>query len=189
MSRTRSRSGALSACALSLVAIVAMLPSSNADAFCGFYVSGADGKLFNNATQVVMMREGTRTVLSMQNNYEGPPSDFAMVIPVPVVLQKENVKILPPEAFVRVDQMAAPRLVEYWERDPCYEPPEESIWDSKEDRVYSSGPVDDFDGVQIEAKFEVGEYEIVILSADDSGGLEQPANDGSFDRCPDSDTY
>ncbi|HEU5060229.1 MAG TPA: hypothetical protein VFU21_27040, partial [Kofleriaceae bacterium] len=43
-----------------------------AHAFCGFYVSGADAKLFNNATQVVMMRAGTRTVLSMQNNYQGP---------------------------------------------------------------------------------------------------------------------
>jgi hypothetical protein len=62
-----------------------------ADAFCGFYVAGADQKLFNNATMVVLMREGTRTVLSMQNNYQGPPENFAMVVPVPVVLQKENV--------------------------------------------------------------------------------------------------
>jgi hypothetical protein len=44
-----------------------------AHAFCGFYVGGADAELFNNATQVVLMREGTRTVLSMQNNYQGPP--------------------------------------------------------------------------------------------------------------------
>src|SRR5688572_33176727 len=86
--------------------------ASPADAFCGFYVGGADSKLFNNATQVVLMREGTRTVLSMQNNYEGPPSDFAMVVPVPVVLQEENVKTLPRELFDRIDQLDAPRLVE-----------------------------------------------------------------------------
>ena len=61
--------------------------SPRAEAFCGFYISGADAKLFNNATQVVLMREGTRTVLSMQNNYEGPPEKFAMVVPVPVVLR------------------------------------------------------------------------------------------------------
>ena len=42
-------------------------------AFCGFYVAGADTKLVNNATMVVLMREGTRTVLSMQNNDQGPP--------------------------------------------------------------------------------------------------------------------
>src|SRR5512144_827876 len=93
--------------------------AGDADAFCGFYVGGADAKLYNNATVVVLMRDGTRTVLSMQNNYQGPPQDFAMVVPVPVVLAKENVKTLPAEIFARVDRLAAPRLVEYWEQDPC----------------------------------------------------------------------
>ena len=50
-----------------------------AHAFCGFYVSGADAKLFNDATQVALMREGTRTAISMQNSYKGPPENFAMV--------------------------------------------------------------------------------------------------------------
>ena len=104
------------ALALGTAAIAA---SPVADAFCGFYVAGADAKLFNNATMVVMMREGTRTVLSMRNNYQGPPENFAMVVPVPVVLQQENVKTLPAAIFDKVDQLAAPRLVEYWEQDPC----------------------------------------------------------------------
>src|SRR5687768_14926350 len=89
--------------ALVTVACVAFAPSV-ASAFCGFYVSGADAKLFNNATQVVLMRDGTRTVLSMQNNYEGPPEAFAMVVPVPVILQKENVRTLPKEVFEKVDR-------------------------------------------------------------------------------------
>src|SRR6266849_991249 len=105
-------------------ALAGALTSRNADAFCGFYVGGADAKLFNNATQVVLMREGQRTGLSMQNNYQGPPANFAMVVPVPVILQKENVKTLPKAVFERVDQLAAPRLVEYWEQDPCFQPPE-----------------------------------------------------------------
>ena len=95
-----------------------------AEAFCGFYVSGADAKLFNNATMVVLMRDGQRTILSMQNNYQGPPENFALVVPVPVVLQKENVKTLDKSIFDRVDQLAAPRLVEYWEQDPCGREPE-----------------------------------------------------------------
>ena len=37
--------------------------------------------MFNDAT-IVLMRSGTRTVLSMQNNYKGPPTDFAMAVPV-----------------------------------------------------------------------------------------------------------
>src|SRR5215218_11176793 len=95
--------------ALGAVAAAAVLAwAVPVDAFCGFYVSGADAKLFNNATQVVLMREETRTVLSMQNNYQGPPSDFAMVVPVPVVLQKENVKTLARELFDHIDQLDAP---------------------------------------------------------------------------------
>src|SRR5450755_2301645 len=91
------------------IAIAAPRP---AQAFCGFYVSGADAKLFNNATMVVLMREGQRTVLSMQNNYQGPPENFAMVVPVPQVLRRENVRTLDPEVFDHVDQLTAPRLVE-----------------------------------------------------------------------------
>ena len=34
-------------------------------------------------------------MLSMQNNYKGPPEDFAMVVPVPVVLHEGDVKTLP----------------------------------------------------------------------------------------------
>src|SRR5262245_3830009 len=92
------------------LAIGLAVGAPDASAFCGFYVGGADAKLFNNATQVVMMREGTRTVLAMQNDYQGPPEGFAMVVPVPVVLQKENVKTLSKEVFERVDKLTAPRL-------------------------------------------------------------------------------
>ncbi len=147
-----------------------------ASAFCGFYVSGADAKLFNDATQVALMREGTRTALAMQNSYKGPPENFAMVVPVPVVLQKENVKTLKKELFEKLDKLSAPRLVEYWEQDPCMPPrPEMDLMSAR-----GGGPVPlsappappaSF-GVKIEAQFTVGEYEIVILSAKDSNGLD-----------------
>src|SRR6188508_3425113 len=75
---------------------LALAAPATAHAFCGFYVAGGDQKMFNDATQVVLMRKGTRTVLAMQNNYKGPP-----------------------EAFAMVERMGAPRLVEYWEQDPC----------------------------------------------------------------------
>ncbi len=91
----------------------------SAQAFCGFFVAGSDAKLTNNASQVVLMRKGNRTVMTMSNTYQGPPENFAMVVPVPVVLQKENVKTLPADVFDRVDSLSAPRLVEYWEQDPC----------------------------------------------------------------------
>jgi hypothetical protein len=164
--------------AAGLVAAVAAC-AVDASAFCGFYVSGADAKLTNDATQVVLMRDGTRTVLSMQNDYRGPPQDFAMVVPVPVVLQKENVKTLDRAVFDHVDALTAPRLVEYWEQDPCPRP-------------MRFGPLADMAGagravalsapagapaapppmVKIEAQFSVGEYDIVILSATEATALD-----------------
>ncbi|MDH3624448.1 MAG: DUF2330 domain-containing protein [Myxococcales bacterium] len=155
----------------------AMAWPTTSRAFCGFYVSGADASLYNNATMVVMMREGTRTVLSMQNNYQGPPEDFAMVVPVPVVLQEENVKTLPRQIFSRVDKLAAPRLVEYWEQDPCRPMVMEEMAVPRSAKARRSmgaaaDSAEDY-GVTIEAQFKVAEYDIVILSAKDSGGLDK----------------
>src|SRR3954465_10935070 len=100
-------------------ALAVYATASAAHAFCGFYVSGSGEKMFNDATEVVLMRQGTRTVLSMQNDYKGPLDDFAMVIPVPVVLHEPDVKTLPRTVFDHTDSLGSPRLVEYWEQDPC----------------------------------------------------------------------
>jgi hypothetical protein len=160
-----------------LLFILLFLVAPEATAFCGFYVAGGDAKLFNDATQVVLMRDGTRTVLSMQNTYKGPPEKFAMVVPVPVVLQKENVKTLKKELFEKLDKLTAPRLVEYWEQDPCALPePKGGMRGGGVARLAApaaaaGGKAEDL-GVKIEAQFTVGEYEIVILSAKDSTGLD-----------------
>ena len=152
---------------------------TSAFAFCGFYVGGGEDALVNDATQVILMREGERTVLSMQNDYKGPPEDFAMVVPVPVVLQEEHVKTLDPSVFGTIERMAAPRLVEYWEQDPCpidYEGGPEYTINIREDRMMVPSSADAGSGppptVVVEAQFKVGEYEIVILSATESGALD-----------------
>ncbi|CAN5915357.1 hypothetical protein BH11MYX3_BH11MYX3_44290 [soil metagenome] len=107
---------------LAVAACIAVTGAGAAHAFCGFYVSGSGAKLSNDATQVVLMREGTRTVLSMQNDYKGLLEDFAMVVPVPVVLKESEVKTLPRTVFSNTDSLGSPRLVEYWEEDPCPNP-------------------------------------------------------------------
>jgi MYXO-CTERM domain-containing protein len=157
-----------------LVALLAM-PRA-ADAFCGFYVNGAGSEMFNDATQVTLMRMGTRTVLSMQNNYKGPAEAFALVIPVPVVLREDDVKTLPKEVFAKIDTMGAPRLVEYWEMDPCapdvrYEQLARAGDKSAAGTGGGRAPGNSL-GVTVEAEFTVGEYQIVILSAKDSSGLD-----------------
>ena len=149
--------------------------SAKADAFCGFYVAGSDQSMYNDATQVVLMREGTRTVLSMQNNYKGPPDAFALVIPVPVVLHEGDVKTLPKAVFDHVELMSAPRLVEYWEQDPCWrDDPRAGI--AMGSGMAAATPTMVTTGqnaaaVKVEARFAVGEYQIVILSAKEATGL------------------
>ena len=63
--------------------------------------------------------KGRRVILSMQNRYEGPLENFALVVPVPQVLMEANVKTLDPAVFDKIDTLTSPRLVEYWEQDPC----------------------------------------------------------------------
>jgi hypothetical protein len=151
----------------------AMGMPGSARAFCGFFVANQDGKLSNHASQVALVRQGHRTALTMSNDYQGPPKDFALIVPVPVVLKKEDVKTLPSTVFDHIDALTAPRLVEYWEQDPCHP-------SMRGDFVLGAIAVDKAEqprpqkslGVKIEAKFAVGEYQILILSARDSGGLE-----------------
>jgi len=169
------RRNVILAAVTAVVAFTAM--PRTASAFCGFYINGAGSEMFNDATQVVMMRKGTRTVLSMQNDYKGPAEAFAMVIPVPTVLHEADVKTLPKDVFQRVDTMGAPRLVEYWEQDPCGR--DEDEYDRRRPMKMSVAAgatremaADDDLGVTVEAKFVVGEYQIVILSAKDSTGLD-----------------
>ena len=66
---------------LLLALLLFALPISSARAFCGFYVAKADGALFNQASKVVIARQDQRTVITMVNDYQGAPDDFALVVP------------------------------------------------------------------------------------------------------------
>lgn len=167
--------------ALGLVAF----STSSARAFCGFYVSGATAPK-NRGSLVILMRDGTRTVVSMQNDYQGPAEAFAMVVPVPEVLSEDQVRTLPREVFERVDTMAAPRLVEYWEQDPCYADAYEAsgrslaVTETIEQLLQPADRDDEDYGVTVEAQFAVGEYDIEILGASDSDGLERWLRDHDY---------
>ena len=158
-----------------LLALLCFAPT--AWAFCGFYVAKADTKLYNQASQVILARDGNRTVLTMANDFQGDVKDFAVVIPVPTVLKKEQVHVAQPKIIERLDAFSAPRLVEYFDSDPC------AVMDRMEEKsapsavggmrsAENSMRKDRDLGVTVEAKFNVGEYDIVILSAKESGGLE-----------------
>ena len=102
---------------LAVLGVVAF--AQPAAAFCGFYVTKADTQLFNKASQVVLVRDGDRTVMTMANDFRGNPKEFAMVIPVPTVLQREQIHVGDKQLIDHLDAYSAPRLVEYFDGDPC----------------------------------------------------------------------
>lgn len=154
------------------VAVICFAPT--AWGFCGFYVSKADTKLYNKASQVILARDRDRTILTMANDYQGDVKDFALVVPVPVVLQQEQVRIGNPQIIERLDNFSAPRLVEYFDPDPCMGPYGRG-GATRGPAPAPSAPMDRVEknalGVTVEARFTVGEYDIVILSAKESNGL------------------
>lgn len=146
-------------------------------AFCGFYVAKADSSLYNQASQVIIARDRDRTVLTMANDYQGEVQDFALVVPVPVLLSEDQVHVGEPKIIERIDAFSAPRLVEYFDENPCAIPLPAPMLESRtaplEERAAARGGNSPADlGVTIEDQFTVGEYDILILSAKESDGLE-----------------
>jgi len=168
-----------------LLLTLAFVAPSSAAAFCGFYVAPGDAKLVNKATRVALMRHGTTTVMSLQPDYEGPAEGFALVIPVPQVLKKDDVKTLDHSLFNTLDEFTSPRMSEYWEQDPCHPTRFYNFDDmlidgeiQKKSQTAPQKPATPF--VKIEAKFEVAEYDIVVLSSNDGASLETWLTDRKY---------
>ena len=148
----------------------------DASAFCGFYVGKADTKLFNKASEVVIARHDHKTVITMANDFKGEVKEFALVVPVPTVLEKEQIHVGDPALLKHLADYSAPRLVEYFDQNPClrYELMERRSMDAMKSVAPSAAPRerDKALGVTVEAQYTVGEYDILILSGKESSGLE-----------------
>jgi hypothetical protein len=146
--------------------------------FCGFYVAKGDAKLFNRASQVVLARDGDRTVMTLANDFRGDPKEFAVVVPVPTFLTRGQIHAGERSLIEHLDAYTAPRLVEYFDADPCQVYPnaardmaaKQAIAVSAEAPM-ATGRAKSL-GVTVEAQYTVGEYDILILSAKESDGLE-----------------
>ncbi|NIP38020.1 MAG: DUF2330 domain-containing protein [Candidatus Dadabacteria bacterium] len=149
--------------------------SQHAYSFCGFYVAKADTKMYNKASQVVLVRDEDKTVITMANDFKGVPKEFAVVVPVPTFIEREQINIGDQKIIDHLDAYSSPRLVEYFDSDPCrvYPAAESAV------RQFSAKMADnsllgrDGLGVAVEANYTVGEYDILILSAKESKGLEK----------------
>ncbi len=149
--------------------------SSPAWSFCGFYVAKADTKLYNKASKVVLASDDDRHVITMSSDYQGDMKDFAIVIPVPTKIEREQININENKLVEHVDAYTAPRLVEYFDADPCQQMDYmmgSGAQTAMAPRMKKAKEMDAKSlGVKIEAEYTIGEYDIVILSAEQSDGL------------------
>jgi hypothetical protein len=159
---------------LSLILTVSY--TANAWAFCGFYVAGANAKLFNEASQVILAHQDDKTIITMANDFQGAVKDFALVVPVPVAIKREQVRVSSKEIIQKLDAFSQPRLVEYNDPDPCNPPVSQfesgAAPGAPQPVKPSARRTQDNNGVTVEDSFKVNEYEILILSAKESDGLE-----------------
>ena len=158
---------------LAALAASVLAAASQASAFCGFYVAKADAKLFNRSSKVVVARKDRRTVITMASDYEGDPKEFALVVPVPTVVTREQIRITDNHLIDHLDAYTAPRLVEYFDHDLCAYQNRITLAGSSLPASLAAVPANREAalGVKIEAQYTVGEYDIVILSASQSDGL------------------
>lgn len=187
---THMKSTSIKAVAMIIVMLIA--PAADLMAFCGFYVAKADAKLFNNRSEVILVRQGDKTTVTMSNDFKGSVKDFAMVVPVPEVLQENDIKVVNRSVFDKLNEYSAPRLVEYYDEQPCA-PMIEETFDNV--RLFSSAESQDIPAmagnlkrdhqVTIEAEYQIGEYDILILSARESEGLRDWLIENEY-RIPES---
>jgi hypothetical protein len=119
------------------------------------------------------VRDGDHTVLTMANDFQGDLQEFALVVPVPTFIERRQIGVVDKVLLDHLDAFTAPRLVEYFDEDPCRReldlldkmqaPPAAAVPEARRRRDL---------GVTIEATYTVGEYDILILSARQSDGLQ-----------------
>jgi len=177
--RTRLKAG------VALVAVAAQLAATAgpAMAFCGFYVAKADAKMFNKSSKVVLARDGRQTAITMASDYEGKPSEFALVVPVPSFIKKDQISVVDSNTIDHLDAYTAPRLVEYYDEDPCAPVVYREKWSLAMAPQSGAAPIPQpvaYPGVKIEAQYDVAEYDIMILSAEQSDGLIRWLTDNGY---------
>jgi hypothetical protein len=171
-----------------LAAIAVALAAPAAQAFCGFYVAKADSKLYNKASKVVLAWDAGHTVITMASDYEGDPREFALVVPVPTFIERDQISVVEPALVDHLDAFTAPRLVEYFDGDPCQQlMVEQYLMSAGNTRRMSGSQLAEMAkslGVTVEATYTVGEYDISILSSRESDGLVTFLTESGY-RIPD----
>jgi hypothetical protein len=157
----------------------ALLPAP-ASAFCGTFVGAPGASLTNHSSEVVLARSGTRTTLTLAADYAGDQADFALLLPIPEVVGPEDVTVGDASLIQWLEAYSTPRAVAYT-CDDVFDLQQSGIGCGTTLGCSDAGmSVNGFgvtpgapaaDSVTVEAAFTTAGYDLVVLSAEESGDL------------------
>ena len=154
--------------------------AQTAAAFCGFYVATTDSPLINRASRVVLAHDGDTTLVTMASDIVGDPKQFGLVIPVPTVIKRDQVKIVRAEIVQHLADYTKPRLVQYYDTDPCHPPPPLPLPAAPMAAAMPVMQPGSRSTVVIEEQYSVEEYDIVVLTATKPGDLVEYLNQHGY---------
>jgi hypothetical protein len=100
-------------------------------AFPGVWVTKSAEPVKLPTSHVVMMQSHGVTVITTMVDYQGPLQQFALVLPIPDDVDLGRIETVKQEFLARLEEVSAPRLAAFWEKDPCLPGAAEQSWDEK----------------------------------------------------------
>lgn len=131
---------------------------------------------YSPAAAVFIVRDGLKTVLTVETAYKGPRVPLSMVFPVPTSIEREQVRTVPGSLFRNLDRRTAPRVQHLF--PPCPQ---------RRRRMRATASLNSLGGggsgggsvsvdveeppVEVVDEWELDEYDIAVLDASQSVGL------------------
>jgi hypothetical protein len=116
----------------------------------------------------------------MASDYQGDPNEFALVVPVPSFIQRDQISVVDTKTVDHLDAYTAPRLVAEYDPDPCAPRILAAPVATMSSARLPQPSAAEYKGVTVEARYDVAEYDVSILSADQSDGLIRWLTDNGY---------
>ena len=173
---------------LLLLLAAVWLPAESADALCTCMLrrpppvqagtqsgSIASDPAYSPSAAVFILRDGVKTVLTVETAYEGPKEPISMVLPVPTTIGRDQVRTVPGSLFRNLDRRTAPRVDHFF--PACRRARPRRMAAALGDGSggggggFAEAAAPQPPPVEVIDEWELDEYDITVLSASQSNGL------------------
>lgn len=114
-----------------LALLLGLFVPAVARGFPGLVVGKTDARARVSTTHVVVLHHADIDVITLSIDYQGPQAPFALLVPVPPDVRLNQVKSVKHEFIGRLEELTAPRVSDFWEKNPCEAGPAEQVWEEK----------------------------------------------------------